>query len=75
LPQIPSVTANEDQIALIRHGRAVNFAEMSKSQYVKVFAGQTELIAIAARVAGTLFHPKIVLTTDPPANGRVRAPI
>jgi tRNA pseudouridine55 synthase len=61
LPQIPSVTANEDQIALIRHGRAVNLSEMSKSQYVKVFAGQTELIAIAARVAGTLFHPKIVL--------------
>jgi tRNA pseudouridine55 synthase len=70
LPQIPSVTANEDQIALIRHGRAVNLAEMSKSQYVKVFAGQTELIAIAARVAGTLFHPKIVLSTEPAANGK-----
>jgi hypothetical protein len=28
---------------------------------VKVFAGQTELIGIAARVAGTLFQPKIVL--------------
>jgi tRNA pseudouridine55 synthase len=64
LPQIPSVTANEDQIALIRHGRAVNLSEMSKSQYVKVFAGQAELIAIAARVAGTLFHPKIVLAED-----------
>jgi len=76
LPQIPSVTANEDQIALIRHGRAVNLAEMSKSQYVKVFAGQSELIAIAARVAGTLFHPKIVLAAaEPPANGRVPAPI
>jgi tRNA pseudouridine55 synthase len=61
LPQIPSVTANEEQIALIRHGRAVNLSEMSKSQYVKVFAGQAELIAIAVRVAGTLFHPKIVL--------------
>jgi tRNA pseudouridine55 synthase len=61
LPQIPSVTANEEQISLIRHGRAVNLSEMSKSPYVKVFASQTELIAIAARVAGTLFHPKIVL--------------
>jgi len=75
LPQIPSVTANEDQIALIRHGRAVNLAEMSKSQYVKVFAGQTELIAIAARVAGTLFHPKIVLATEPPTNGGIPTPI
>jgi len=65
LPQIPCVTANEDQIALIRHGRAVNLSEMSKSQYVKVFAGQSELIAIAARVAGTLFHPKIVLAAEP----------
>lgn len=63
LPQIPCVTANDDQIALVRHGRAVNLSEMSKSQYVKVFAGQRDLVAIAARVAGTLFHPKIVLAT------------
>ena len=61
LPQIPSVTANEDQIALIRHGRSVNLAEMSNSRFLKVYAGQTELVAIATRVAGTLFHPKIVL--------------
>jgi tRNA pseudouridine55 synthase len=74
LPQIPSVTANEDQIALIRHGRAVNLPEMSKSQYVKVFAGQTELIAIAARVAGTLFHPKIVLAAEPQATERLKVP-
>jgi len=64
LPQFPSVTANEDQIALIRHGRAVNLSEMSKSQYVKVFASQTELIAIAIRVAGTLFQPRIVFATE-----------
>ena len=64
LPQIPSVTANEEQIALIRHGRAVNLPEMSNSKFVKVFAGQAELIAIATRVAGTLFHPKIVLTGE-----------
>jgi hypothetical protein len=29
-----------------------------------VFASQKELIAIATRVAGTLFHPKIVLAVD-----------
>jgi hypothetical protein len=28
---------------------------------VKVFAGKDDLIAIAARVAGTLFQPKVVL--------------
>jgi len=60
LPQIPSITANEEQIAMIRHGRAVNLPDMSKSAHIKVFADQTELIAIAARVAGTLFQPKIV---------------
>ena len=61
LPGIPAVTANDEQVALIQCGRAVNLPEMSKSKYVKVFRGQREIIAIASRVAGTLFHPKIVL--------------
>lgn len=61
LPHIPSVTTNEDGIAKIRHGRAVNLPEMSRSPWVKVFAGQADLICIASRVAGTLFHPKVVL--------------
>jgi len=33
---------------------------MSRAPLVKVFSGQTELIAIATRIAGTLFHPGIV---------------
>ncbi len=61
LPEIPSVTATDEYIAKIRHGRTVNLPEMSGSRFVKVFAGQTELICIASRVAGTLFHPKVVL--------------
>ncbi len=61
LPTIPSVTATEEDIAKIRHGRTVNFPEMSRSPWVKVFAGQTELVCLARRVAGTLFHPKVVL--------------
>jgi len=61
LPQIPSVTATDEDIARIRHGRTVNLPEMSRSRWVKVFAGQTELICLASRVAGTLFHPKVVL--------------
>lgn len=63
LPQFPCVTANDETAALIRSGRAVNLAELSQARQVKVFAGQKELIAIATRVAGTLFHPKIVLVT------------
>jgi tRNA pseudouridine55 synthase len=61
LPEIPSVTATDEDIAKIRHGRTVNLPEMSRSRFVKVFVGQSELICIASRVAGTLFHPKVVL--------------
>jgi len=61
LPQIPSVTATEEGVGKIRHGRTVNLPEMSRSPWVKVFAGQSELICLASRVAGTLFHPKVVL--------------
>ena len=63
LPEIPSVTASDEDVGKIRHGRTVNLPEMSRSPFVKVFAGQTDLICIASRVAGTLFHPKVVLLT------------
>jgi len=62
LPEFPCVTADEENVARIRHGRAVNLPELSRAKLVKVFQGQSELIAIASRVAGTLFHPKVVLT-------------
>ncbi len=61
-PELPGVTATEENVAMIRTGRAVNLPEMSRAPRVKVFYGQRELIAIATRVAGTLFHASIVLT-------------
>jgi tRNA pseudouridine55 synthase len=61
LPHLPSVTADEPTVARIRSGRTVNLPELSRAPQVKVFAGQRDLIAIATRIAGTLFHPKIVL--------------
>ena len=61
LPSLPSVTADEMATAYIRSGRTVNLPEFSRARQVKVFSGQSDLIAIATRVAGTLFHPKIVL--------------
>ena len=61
LPEFPSVTADEISVAKIRNGMAVNLPEMSSAKLVKVFQGQSELIAIASRIAGTLFHPKVVL--------------
>ena len=60
LPQFPSVTADEPTAARIRNGRPINLPELSRARQVKVFYGQRDLIAIATRVAGTLFHPKIV---------------
>ena len=65
LPELPCVTANEEMAALIRCGRAVNLPEFSQARQVKVFAGQRELMAIATRIAGTLFHPRIVLAAEP----------
>ena len=64
LPQLPGVTANDEMAARIRSGRAVEPPELSRSPQVKVFYGQRELIAIATRVAGTLFHASIVLAVE-----------
>jgi tRNA pseudouridine55 synthase len=64
LPQMPSVTADEATAARIRNGRPVNLPELSQARLVKVFCGQRDLIAIANRIAGTLFHPKIVLAAE-----------
>lgn len=61
LPEFPAVTATQESLARIRHGGAVNLPEFSKAGTVRVFAGQRELIAIAKRVAGTLFQPRVVL--------------
>jgi tRNA pseudouridine55 synthase len=64
LPQFPCVTADDPTAARIRNGRPINLPELSRARQVKVFAGQSDLIAIATRVAGTLFHPKIVFVTE-----------
>jgi tRNA pseudouridine55 synthase len=61
LPAMPAVTATDESAARIRAGRSVNLPEMSRAPLVKVFYGQNQLIAIAQRVAGSLFHPKVVL--------------
>ena len=63
-PQLPCVTATDETAAMIRTGRAVNLPEMSRAPQVKVFYGQRDLIAIATRIAGTLFHPSIVFTAS-----------
>ena len=64
LPELPSITVNPETAGLIANGRAVNLPEFSRARQIKVFLGQEELIAIASRVAGTLFQPRVVLRTD-----------
>jgi tRNA pseudouridine55 synthase len=61
LPGLPAVTANDEVVAYIRNGRSVNLPEFTKAKLVKVFAGQSEIVCIAQRIAGTLFHPKLVM--------------
>lgn len=62
VPALPAVTATDEMVSRIRHGRPVNLPELSRAREVRVFCGQRELVAIATRVAGTLFHPRIVFT-------------
>ncbi|SRR6266481_660426 len=64
LPEFPAVTAPADTLTKIRHGAAVNLPEFSKAPVIRVFSGQRTLLAIARRVAGTLFQPKVVLESQ-----------
>jgi tRNA pseudouridine55 synthase len=61
LPEMPAVTADAMALGRIRNGNQANLAEFSGAEMVKVFSGQRELVAIARRVAGTLFQPTAVL--------------
>src|SRR5580698_2668060 len=61
LPEMPSVTADSMVLGRFRNGGQANLPEFSRAPLVKVFAGQTELVGIAKRVAGTLFQPVVVM--------------
>jgi len=61
LPEMPAVTADEGTVGRIRNGMQVNLPEYSGAALVKIFEGQRALVAIAKRVAGTLFQPCVVL--------------
>ena len=61
LPEMPAVTADEQTLGRVRNGMQVNLPEYSCAGLVKIFEGQRELVAVAKRVAGTLFQPFVVL--------------
>lgn len=62
LPEMPAVVADTVSLSKMRNGAQANLPEFSQALLVKVFAGQNELVAIARRVAGTLFQPVVVMT-------------
>lgn len=61
LPEMPSVTGDRVALGRLRNGAQANLPEFSQAPQVKVFAGQRDLVAIARRVAGTLFQPVVVM--------------
>jgi tRNA pseudouridine55 synthase len=61
LPELPSTTADPWSAGRVRNGNPVNLPEFSQAPLVKVFQGQRELVAIARRIAGTLFQPVTVI--------------
>jgi len=61
LPEIPPVTGDTVALGKLRNGAQANLTDFSSAEMVKVFAGQRELVAIARRIAGTLFQPMVVL--------------
>jgi tRNA pseudouridine55 synthase len=61
LPEMPSVTVDEQTAGRLRNGMQVNLPEFSRAPLVKVFTGPTELLAVARRVAGTLMQPDVVI--------------
>jgi tRNA pseudouridine55 synthase len=61
LPEMPCVAGDAVALGKLRNGAQANLADFSDAEVVKVFAGQRELVAIAKRIAGTLFQPLMVL--------------
>ena len=61
LPEMPAVSADPVALGRLRNGGQANLTDFSEAELVKVFAGQRELVAVARRVAGTLFQPMMVL--------------
>jgi tRNA pseudouridine55 synthase len=61
LPEMPSVTVDEQVAGRMRNGMQVNLPEFGSAPLVKVFTDPKELIAIARRIAGTLMQPHVVI--------------
>jgi tRNA pseudouridine55 synthase len=61
LPEMPSVTVDDQLAGRLRNGMQVNLPDFSQASLIKVFTTPTDLLAIARRIAGTLMQPIVVL--------------
>ncbi|MGH3183614.1 MAG: hypothetical protein ACRDOE_17180, partial [Streptosporangiaceae bacterium] len=64
LPELPAVVAPAEAIGKLLHGQAANLPEFSRAPLIRVFAPDERLLALARRVAGSLFHPQVVFPLD-----------
>jgi tRNA pseudouridine55 synthase len=62
LPEMPSVTVDDQLAGRLRNGMQVNLPDFSQAPLLKVFTAPTELLAIGRRIAGTLVQPIVVLS-------------
>jgi tRNA pseudouridine55 synthase len=61
LPEMPSVTVDEQTAGKLRNGLQVNVPDFSQATLVKIFTSPTGLLAIGRRIAGTLIQPIVVI--------------
>jgi tRNA pseudouridine55 synthase len=62
LPEMPSVTVDDQLAGRLRNGMQVNLPDFSQAPLIKVFTAPTDLLAIGRRIAGTLVQPIVVLS-------------
>ena len=61
LPEMPSVTIDDQLAGRLRNGMQVNLPDFSQAPLIKIFTAPSDLLAIGRRVAGTLMQPIVVL--------------
>jgi len=61
LPEMPSVTVDDQLAGRLRNGMQVNLPDFSQAPLIKIFTAPTDLLAIGRRIAGTLMQPIVVL--------------
>jgi tRNA pseudouridine55 synthase len=61
LPEMPSITVDDQLAGRLRNGMQVNLPDFSQAPLIKIFTAPTDLLAISRRIAGTLFQPIVVL--------------